>query len=91
MAVEGGLDKFADIVLAGGSQFAGFAAAIRGKGGAAKVPAAPVVHMSGGQTFKITQDFRDVDPDRIALVFERDMVKLAENRIQARTTIPFGG
>lgn len=88
--VQGGLEQFADVLLSGGAQFAGFASAIRGKAAKA-VPTAPVVHMSGGQTFKITQDFRDQDPDRVALVFQRDMVKLAENRIQARTTIPFGG
>lgn len=90
MDVQGGLEGFADVVMAGGSQFASFVTGIRGKAGA-KVPAAPAVHMSGGQTFKITQDFRSEDPDRIAMIFERDIVKLAENRIQARTTIPFGG
>ncbi len=90
MAVEGGLEKFADVVIGGGAQFASFGAAIRGKAGA-KVPGAPSVVMTGGQVFKITQDFRDQDPDRIGMIFERDLVKLAENRVQARTTMPFGG
>lgn len=90
MEIEGGLEKFSDVLLGQGSQFSGFTSAIRRKAGST-LPTAPVVHMSGGQSFKITQDFRDVDPDKIALIFEQDMVKLAENRIQARTTIPFGG
>ena len=90
MEIEGGLEKFSDVILGQGSQFAGFTSAIRKKAGA-NLPTAPVVHMSGGQVFKVHQDFRDVDPDRIGIVFQQDMVKLAENRIQARTTIPFGG
>lgn len=54
-----------------------------------KVPT-PGVHMSGGQTFNIKQDFRDQDPDRVAVVFERDIVRAAESRLQAITSTPFG-
>lgn len=39
--------------------------------------------MNGGQTFKITQDLRDQNPDRIAFVFRRDVAKAAENRTQS--------
>jgi len=53
-------------------------------------PKAPKIHMSGGQTFKIQQDFRDQDPDRVAIVFQRDIARSAERRYQARTTTPFG-
>ncbi len=60
------------------------------KAGAA-APAAPKVMMTGGQTFKIQQDFRDQDPDRVAYVFERDIAKVSERRLQAGTTQPFGG
>lgn len=55
----------------------------------AKTPK-PGVHMSGGQTFNIKQDFRDQDPDRVAIVFERDIVRAAESRLQAVTSTPFG-
>lgn len=40
----------------------------------------------GGATFHITANFADADPDRIAQVFQRDMVKLAENPIRANTS-----
>jgi hypothetical protein len=44
----------------------------------------------GPTTMRIQQDFRAVDPDRIALVFQRDIAKRAASRIQARTGSPFG-
>lgn len=46
---------------------------------------------NGGQVFNIKQDFRDQDPDRVAVVFQRDITRAAENRIQARTVPAFGG
>lgn len=58
-------------------------------GGAAK-PDVPKVVMNGGQSFKIQQDFRDEDPDNIAVVFQRDVLKSAERRLQATTSTPFG-
>lgn len=45
---------------------------------------------TGGQVFKINQDLRGEDPDRIAFVFHRDIVKAAENRTQASTASIFG-
>lgn len=46
---------------------------------------------NGGQVFQIKQDFRDQDPDRIAVIFQRDIARAAESRLQARTALPFGG
>lgn len=38
----------------------------------------------------IKQDFRDEDPDRVALVFRRDLANAGTNRLQARVASPFG-
>jgi hypothetical protein len=46
---------------------------------------------NGGQVFNIKQDFRDQDPDRVAVVFQRDISRAAENRLMARTVPAFGG
>lgn len=54
-------------------------------------PPPTVMQFNGGQTFNIKQDFRDQDPDRVALVFRRDIERAAESRLQARTALPFGG
>lgn len=52
--------------------------------------AAPSINMSGGQTFNIKQEFREADPDRIALFFRRDLVRAATSRTRARVRTPFG-
>jgi hypothetical protein len=44
-----------------------------------------------GAQFTIKQDFRDQDPDRVAVVFQRDITRAAENRIMASTVRAFGG
>jgi hypothetical protein len=87
--VAGGFDALADLVGKKSEQFANVIRMIGDTGGKAK-PAAPQVNFNGGQTFNIKQDFRDQDPDRMALVFERDIIRSAENRRQARTASPFG-
>jgi hypothetical protein len=51
----------------------------------------PKVQFNGGQTFKIQQDFRDENPDRVATVFMRDVLAAAERRVQSATASPFGG
>jgi hypothetical protein len=50
----------------------------------------PTINFGGGQTFKIQQDFRDQDPDKIAVVFRNDIFKSATQRIQAIGNTPFG-
>ena len=49
----------------------------------ATTPAAPVMNFSGPIT--IQQDFKDQDPDRVAVVFRRDLVRHATARIRANT------
>lgn len=51
-------------------------------------PSGPSIQMNGGQTFHIKQDFRDQDPDRVAVVFREDLMKAAFARTSAKT--PFG-
>lgn len=51
---------------------------------------APQVNFNGGQVFKIQQEFREQDPDRIAVAFERRITQAAVSRVQASTTTPFG-
>lgn len=48
------------------------------------------VNMNGGQTFHIKQDFREADPDRIALYMRKDLVRAATSRTRSRTRTPFG-
>ena len=54
-------------------------------------PPPAVMQFNGGQTFNIKQDFRDQDPDRVAVTFMRDVKQAAENRLQSRSALPFGG
>jgi hypothetical protein len=77
--VEGGSKDFADMLRGRAAE----------KGGGA-TPAAPKIVMNGGQTFKVQQDFRDQDPDRVALVFERDIGRLVERKLGAGTGGAFG-
>jgi hypothetical protein len=44
----------------------------------------------GPTTMHIHQDFRQVDPDRIAMIFRRDIARSATNRIGSRMSSAFG-
>ncbi len=48
-------------------------------------------NFSGGQTFQIKQDFRDQDPDNIAVIFRNDVLKASTNRAAALTGGTYGG
>lgn len=61
---------------------------IQMKGGKSGVPKVNVNF--NGNTFKIQQEFRDQDPDRIAFAFEKQVTKTAISRVQASTSAPFG-
>lgn len=86
-----GFDSLAGLVAGQAQEFAD---KLRQKAdfapGSAAKPDVPKVVMNGGQSFKIQQDFRDEDPDNIAVVFQRDVLKSAERRLQATTSTPFG-
>jgi hypothetical protein len=64
---------------------------VTGEAAKGAAPKAPDIHFSGGQTFQIKQDFRDQDPDRVAVIFRRDVQRAATSRISATTGMPFGG
>jgi hypothetical protein len=51
---------------------------------------APQINLNGGQTFKIQQNFRDQDPDRVVVAFERRYTNAALKRVQSLTSTPFG-
>lgn len=85
--VEGGFEAMADMLLASGGQFAGFASQLKGK---SATPPPPKIVMTGGQTFNVKQDFRDKDPDKIAVAFRRDVGRTVERRASARYSGPFG-
>jgi hypothetical protein len=88
--VEGGFGALADVLSAGGSQFADFASKLRQlKPKAAATPAAPTMSI-GSATFNIKQDFRDIDPDRVLLLFRKDLLKAAERRYTTSTGSVFG-
>lgn len=53
-------------------------------------PNKTTLNLNGGQTFNIKQDFRDQDPDRIALVFRDDIAKSASHRIRSQVRTAFG-
>lgn len=86
-----GFDSLAALVA---GQAEGFAEKLKQKAdfdpGSKNTPDVPKIAFNGGQTFKIQQDFRDEDPDNIAYVFQRDVLKSAERRLQASTSTPFG-
>jgi len=91
-----GFNALADLV---GKQAEDFKADLKAKGGEkpapgakpAAVPASSGVHMSGGQTFNVKQDFRDQDPDRVAVVFKRDIARLAVAPGSSPQRLPFVG
>lgn len=91
-----GFNALADMV---GDQAKDFAADLKAKGGEKKAgdekdkKATPTsgVHMSGGQTFNVKQDFRDQDPDRVAIVFKRDIARLAVAPGSSPQRLPFVG
>lgn len=84
--VSGGLDAMADLLMSSGGQFAGFAASLKSKVAA---PAAPKILMPGAK-ITVNQDFRNKDPDAVAIAFKRDIAKAAERRTSARYTGLFG-
>jgi len=52
-------------------------------------PVAPQINFNGA-TFNIKQDFRDQDPDRVAIVFRSDIMRAAQYRTSSALSQPFG-
>ena len=89
-AIKGGFEGMAEVLMASGSDFKDFVEKLKGKGAVA-APKAPSITMNGGQTFNIKQDFRDQNPDRIAVFLRRDVGKMAARKLQSSFAGPFGG
>lgn len=84
--VEGGFDAMAEMLIASGGQFAGFASMLKGKTAA---PPPPKISMPGAK-ITVNQNFRQQDPDRVAVVFKRDIARQVERRTSARYSGIFG-
>lgn len=86
-----GFEALASMVESQSSEFAELlrGRAAEGKKGAA-TPAAPKIVMTGGQTFNVKQDFRDQDPDRVAIMFEKGIGQTIERKLGAGMSV-FGG
>lgn len=84
--IEGGLMDVARKV--GNADFSKAAAqAVKDKAGTGAVK--PQITFNGA-TFNIKQDFRDQDPDRVAVVFRSDIMKAAQYRTSSGLSQPFG-
>jgi hypothetical protein len=60
-----------------------------GTAGTHEKPPAPAVNMPGAH-ITIKQDFRDQDPDRVAMVFQRDLMRAATATRQSKLAGVFG-
>lgn len=85
--VDGGFKPLIDLVKEKNPDFAKDLKA--GKEHIDNIKGGPVVNFNNN-TFHIQQDFRDQDPDRVAMVFRKDLVHTAAARLSARTASPFG-
>lgn len=89
-----GFAKLAEVAETMGDDFATLASHLRDIQGseitAATGKTSPQINFNGGQVFKIQQEFREQDPDRIAVAFERRIIQSATSRVQAATSTPFG-
>ena len=65
-------------------------AKLKAKGEIGAGKAAPPQINFNGATFNIKQDFRDQDPDRVAIVFRDDIMKASIAKQQAMTAGPWG-
>lgn len=88
-----GYKALLESVVKGGGAMSKFAEQLRGivgePGGKIEAPKFNM-NFNGGQTFKINQEFRDADPDRVAMVFRRDVLAAAERRVMSNYSSPFG-
>lgn len=88
LEVAGGMENFASMIQ-GGTQ--GFRDKLLGND---KAKATPNMNFAlttnGNVSMQIQQDFRNADPDRVAVIFQKDVQRWAERRFQARTSSPFG-
>lgn len=83
-----GFEALAKAIEAGGEQFKDQAQAVRDLIGN-KEHAKMNVHFNmPGAKITVQQDFRDQEPDNVAVVFKRDLVAAAVNRLGSSFTLP---
>lgn len=96
LTVTTGIDGMADMLIDASSDFANRLGSLEGMkqfgSKAGKGSGSPKMSLSGGGpvTINIKQDFRDQDPDRVMLVFRKDLQREAANRLQSKIGIPGG-
>lgn len=91
LEIEGGLASFADAIQQAGASFVNQISPDIFKAASGHGKVLPSGSMFGGPTtINVKQEFRNEDPDRIAVVFQRDLQRAAERRYQATTGTPFG-
>lgn len=54
------------------------------------IPSKPNITQNFNGPINVKQDFRDQDPDRVAVVFRDDLARVGTNRLQSRFASPFG-
>jgi hypothetical protein len=89
MSDEGFL-ALANAVEAGGAEFKDQAQAIRDLVGNKEHQKMNVNFSMPGAKITIQQDFRDQDPDNVAVILKRDLVGAAVNRLGSGFSMPFG-
>lgn len=85
-SVEGGFELLASMIDGASGDFADKLK---------KLAKAPEMNQKGkvefnNNTFNMKQDFRDQDPDRVAMIFQRDIINAAENRRNSKVGGVFG-
>ncbi len=88
VSIDGGFSEFIRILKASGHGEEGEKLARMKKEAGAKT-SAPITNFNGGQTFQIKQDFRDQDPDRIAVIFRQDILQAASSRVDSNRSSTF--
>lgn len=88
---EGGMAKLFDALKANGTEGADTAKLLKEKmkPNLGITPKTNLVQNFNG-AINIKQDFRDQDPDRVAITFKRELGKVGSNRLQSRVAAPFG-
>jgi hypothetical protein len=87
--LEGGFDKLGELVMGKSEEFGKILKGMGGEGGKGKLPDKVNLNFNGNN-FQIKQEFRQGDPDRIAIAFKKELVKSALYRQQSRVSTPFG-
>lgn len=88
-----GFEKIIDAAVSGGTMLSATGDRLKKllKPGGVPGQGPPTVHVGGGNTITIKQEFREADPDRIMARFKSDFTRAAASRIAARVSGPFGG